>query len=110
MKITGMDQLQKQLKKIEKEMKDSVEGEVPFDQLFSDEFMSKNSKFNTITEFFDKSPIEIKSQEDFDNLEKSKLDTYTNENTHYPYWLDFAQAAAKEYAAKKLKSLGFDVN
>lgn len=110
MKINGLDELQKQLKKIEKEVQSSLNGEIPLDQIFSREFMRKNSNFSSIKEFFDKAPFDVQNQKDFEQLDEAELDKYTRENTKYSYWQDFFEAAGNDYAAKKLKSLGFDVN
>ncbi|GGF86808.1 hypothetical protein [Paenibacillus aceti] len=102
MKITGLNDLEKQLKRITENIKKQVDGEVKFEELFNADFMSANTSFSNITEFFDNSPFQIKTQEDFESIDESKLDEYVLEYTKFKSWTEMKQAAGAIYVKKKL--------
>lgn len=102
MKITGLNNLEKQLKRITENIKKQVEGEVKFEDLFNHDFMSSNTDFSNITDFFDRSPFQIKTQEDFESIDESKLDEYVLESTRFQSWTEMKQAAGAIYVKKKL--------
>lgn len=102
-KITGMKDLEKSLKRIEKKIQDQVSGEVTFDVLFNKRFMKLYTKFNDIEEFFQASPFNIQSQEDFENINEAELDKYVSEHTKFRTWEDMNKKALEEYVKSKLK-------
>ncbi|MBA2874323.1 hypothetical protein [Thermaerobacillus caldiproteolyticus] len=100
-KMDGFDDLQKFFKNLEKKAKDAS-GKVSFPELFNPDFMTAFTKFKSIDEFFEKSPFDIKSKEDFRNLNESELDNYVKENTRFSSWKEMMNEAGKRYMAKKL--------
>lgn len=105
MEIKGMRDLERQLKKIEKAVQKEVDGEVAFSEIFNEAFMREHTKFESIDEFFDKSPFEINNNEDLEAVDESKLDVYVQENSSFDSWETFHSTAGKAYVEKKLKKL-----
>jgi|SRR5690625_517308 len=103
--MKGMKGLEKQLKRVGKEAKKEVDGKVSLIDLFSNDFLKKNTDFNTFESFIEDLPVKLKEQKDLDNLDKSKVDPFIKEKTKYNSWDDFAQAAANRHAKKKLDNL-----
>ncbi|MED4581863.1 hypothetical protein P9578_03620 [Brevibacillus choshinensis] len=102
-KITGLGDLEKQLKNLEKKIQEAVNGNVKFSDLFTDEFMSRYTKFNNIDEFWDNSSFEFESKEEFEQINDDELDEYVKQHTEFSSWDDMKSRAAKEYITKKLK-------
>ena len=100
-KMDGFDDLQKFFKNLEKKAKDAS-GEASFSELFNPDFMTAFTNFKSIDEFFEKSPFDINTQEDFENLNESELDNYVKENTRFSSWEEMMNEAGKRYIAKKL--------
>ncbi len=88
--ISGLGDIQKQLSKVQKEIEKAVNGEAKLDEIFTDDFMRKNTKFNTIDDFFDNSPFKVKTINDYQALDDKELDPYVAENTNFNNWNDFA--------------------
>lgn len=99
----GMDSLQKQLDgMIRKANALDGENKVKFSELFSGEFMRKNTSYNSINDFFDATGLKVDSQQDFDDLSEDVLDVKVQQLTKYKTWKDFAGEAAADYFTKKL--------
>lgn len=96
-----------QFKKVGDKIKKTVEGSVQLSDLFTESFMQENTKFSSIEEFFEKSPFEVESAEDFASIDSSELNGYVSQNTKFDSWGDFSNTAGKEYAIGRLKESGF---
>ena len=102
-KIDGFDELEKQLKKIEDSVNEHAgTTEVGFDELFNPSFMKSYTDFNNMDEFFDKSPFEVETNEDFEKLDESELDLYVDKITRFSSWEEMLHKAGELYYAKKL--------
>jgi len=97
------EEIQRKIQKVT----DEVNGEHDLNIIFSPDFIQATTKFTDISEFFEKSPFEVKTQEDFSELPEDALDGFTNENTDFATWTDFKTEAGKNFAAKKFKEHGF---
>lgn len=73
-----------------------------FEEIFTNQFMSKNTNSSTIEGFFNESPFEIDSQKDFDELPETELDKYVSEKTIFSSWSDMLGSASEKFLAKKL--------
>ncbi|WP_338709050.1 hypothetical protein [Paenibacillus amylolyticus] len=102
MKITGLNNIEKQLKKISENVKKQVEGPVRFDEMFNTTFMNENTDFGNINDFFENSPFEMKSQLDLENINERELDDYVAANTKFKLWSEMKQAAGVIYVKNKL--------
>ena len=95
---SNIDELTNELEKLHdetKKQKDKLSNGISLDELFTQNFMKKYTKFSNINDFFDNSPFDIKNQSDFDNLDEDKLDKYINNETTFSNWQDFAGKAAE---------------
>ena len=99
-KITGLDELEKQLDKLS-QAADELDGEhsVSFGVLFNPEFMSRNTQFQTIDEFTERSSFDFS---DIESIDEAQLDKFIAEHTSFESWEDMKASAAQEWAAKKL--------
>lgn len=103
----GMDKLTKQLKQVEKQAKEAVDGEVKLDQLFTEKFMSENTKVNNMQEFIDASPLSEESIEDVEQFNTPEMDEFVKNQTKFDSWSDILQAASNNHVADMLKNAGF---
>lgn len=103
MKLEGFDDLERQLRNLEKKIKSQVEGEVSLGELFTPAFMAKHTDFQSIDEFFKESSFEVNSQEDFETINLDELNNYVAKRTRFRDWGHMKQKAAEEYVRNKLK-------
>lgn len=101
--IKGLDKIQDELKAMEEKAKElSGEQEVSFEELFTHEFMLKNTRYNTLDELFQAADLNIETNEDFDNLPQEELDAGIQKVTKFKSWKDFIGEAATNYFAKRM--------
>ena len=102
-KFDGLDKLQKELKKMERNAK-KLNGthQIPLNELFTSSFMRKHTKFSSIDAFFKASGFKADTQEDFEAIPDSELDKFVAKNTKFRTWEDMLGEAGSEYALKKL--------
>lgn len=102
-KMNGLDDLIKSFEKMEKNAKE-LDGNhnIPLGDLMNEKFMSKNTKFATIDDFFENSPFTVETDEDFDSIDKDELDEYVQENTKFSSWEDMLEYATEFYSESKL--------
>lgn len=93
--MRGFDKLRKKAKEL------SGTKRVKLSQLFNIEFMRKNTRFSSVEEMFEKSGLEIESEEDIKKNEKA-WDEFIKTNTNYAGWEAMLKAATEEYIKKKL--------
>lgn len=103
MKIKGLDKLQKEIKKLEENAK-KMDGHnfIPFNELFSYEFMSKNTNFDSIDDFFRGANVEINTQEEFEELDERVLDDAVVRFTQYSSWDEIIHEAGAIYVQEQL--------
>ncbi len=93
MTVKGLKNLEKQLKKLENNVKNLPSGNnVELDKLFTNKFMSKNTNFKSFEEFTDHFKI---TQERFDKMENSELDVIIKEHTKFESWQHFIDSAVE---------------
>ena len=102
-KITGLDKLEKQLKKMEKGAKElSQTKKVPFSELFPTSFMQKYTSFSSMNELLEAGGFHIESEEDFKAIPDDAFDKHIATTTNFKNWEDMLREASSQYAAKKL--------
>ena len=102
-KMEGFDKLQKKLKDLERNIK-NLEGEqaIPFNELFTQDFIKRNSHFETLDDMFKQSGFSINSQEDFKNIPDKEWDNFIAGNTKFKNWKEMLDAAVNEWVKRKL--------
>ena len=102
-KIDGLDDLQKQLKKMEKGARELSETkQVSFGELFTASFMRKYTPFSSLDDFLTAGGFKAESQEDFEAIPDSELDKYIATTTNFNSWDDMLGEATTQYVSKKL--------
>ena len=91
----GLDKLQKKAEDL------SGTNHVKLLDLFNVGFMSKNTSFSSVEEMFEKSGLEIKSEEDIEKNQEV-WDEFIKTNTNYAGWEAMFKAATAEWLKKEL--------
>lgn len=76
--------------------------ELQLNELFTDSFMKKNTKFSSLDEMLDKSPFTIETQQDFESIPDDLWDDFVRENSKFFNWEEMQQEATNIYVAKQL--------
>lgn len=101
MKIEFDDsEMRKLTRDLEKKAK-AISGEVSFSELFSSEFMVKNTKFSDLDSFF--AACGIHTSDDFKAFPGADLDVFVRDNSQFASWEDMQVKAGKDYAVRKFK-------
>ncbi|MFJ8064863.1 hypothetical protein ACIQYS_09540 [Psychrobacillus sp. NPDC096426] len=97
LKITGINNL----KKLQRNLKElSNTSTVPMTTLLTDDFLLKNTKFNSFDEFDDQ---EIFSKyPTFEEIPDDEMDNFIIENSNFDSWQEMLDTAYGEYIKKKL--------
>ncbi|NPV63624.1 MAG: hypothetical protein HPY61_13555 [Methanotrichaceae archaeon] len=80
----------------------SGEHVIPFNNLFTSEFMNNYTDFDSIDNLIRSSCFPIRSSEDIENLPSDEWNRYIQKHTRFSSWDEMVQTAAKEYFAKKI--------
>ena len=89
--LSGLDQLEKNLEKLDGEHEVTGEGLLP------DQFIRENTNFQTRSAFLEASGI--KSQED---MSTDAFDHFVAANTRFANWQEMLEAAGAEWATRQL--------
>lgn len=97
--ITGLEDLDKALNSIVDSAK-SLDGEYSFEEIFTKEFMLKNTSEKSINDFFEKHNIPFNS-EDFEDFPETELDEIVKQSTKFESWESMFQSAIDELIDRK---------
>lgn len=102
-KIDGLNQLETQLKKMEKGAKElNGTKHVSFSELFPPSFMRKYTHFSSMNALLEAGGFNIESQEDFEAIPDDVFDKHIAATTHFENWENMLSEATTQYALKKL--------
>lgn len=102
-KITGLDKLERQLKQMEKGVKELERtNHVSFSELFTPTFMIKYTSFSSIDELLQAGGFKADSQEAFEAIPDDLLDKHISTITKFNSWEEMLGEATEQYALKKL--------
>ncbi|OOE81419.1 hypothetical protein BZG72_11170 [Salinivibrio sp. PR6] len=102
-KITGMDSLQKKLKKMADGARElDGQHQVAIPDLLTESFLAKHTKFTNAQELFDNSGFKIDSPEDFKAIPDDEWDQYISSVSSFESWNEMLQSATAEYAKRKM--------
>lgn len=105
MKFKGKNNLSKRLDQISKNARelDGKSQNFKSDDLFNEAFMKKHSSFDSFEKFIDECPLEVVSQEQFDELQDSdEFNEYVAKETTFESWEDMVQNAGFEQISKQI--------
>ncbi|PAC96371.1 MULTISPECIES: hypothetical protein [Bacillus subtilis group] len=99
----GFKEFDRKLKKMQQKASElEKRQELQLNELFTDSFMKKNTKFSSLDEMLDKSPFIIETQQDFESIPDDLWDDFVRENSKFFNWEEMQQEAANIYVAKQL--------
>ncbi|MGO2961617.1 MAG: hypothetical protein ACTIDE_03390 [Carnobacterium maltaromaticum] len=99
----GFNDLEKHLNEMSKAAEDlNGENEIPFEELFTDNFISSNTNFPTMEAFTKASGLDFSNQEAFEAIDENILDTFVSSNSIFDSWADMLGKASDSWIAKKL--------
>jgi hypothetical protein len=103
LKITGLDNLTKNLQDLDKKAK-ALQGThpIPLDELLTPAFVSKHTRFASAEDLFEASGFRIESQEDFAAIPDDKWDEFIRSVSPFSDWHAMLEAAVGPWTAKKL--------
>ena len=101
-KITGLNEVQKKLDDLTKNIESLNNSEVRFDKLFNQSFMNKYTKCETIDDFFKSGGFLLESEDDFKNIPEKKLDDHVKKNTTFNSWEEMISEASNLYISDKI--------
>jgi hypothetical protein len=104
-KIDGFDDLSKQLKKISKQVEKESQYSGELSEILNDNFIGRNTNFNSYQEFMQSLPIDISEEENLQSIENTLLDTHILEQSKFSTWNKLINTAAEEFMAERLKKI-----
>lgn len=104
MKITGLKEFQKKLDKLASNIKALDENNnVPLNEVLNDQFISKHTKFTSLSELIERSGFNVQSAEDFYAIPDDKWDEYIKSISRFSGWKEMLRNATELWAVKKLR-------
>lgn len=102
-KIDGLDDLQKDLKQLERNARSiGQRRSIDLYKLLSNRFLRRHTKFSSLDQLFDESPLDVKTQKDLDTLNEQELDEFIRKSTKFRSWEDILDNALGEWAEAEL--------
>lgn len=101
--IEGFEELADELDRLGDRVQ-SVDGgnTVPIQELFPVDFMTTYTEFGSIEQFFEESPWDVETDEDFERIPEGKFDAYVDDHTGFSSWEAMLSAAAREWVSRRL--------
>lgn len=100
--ITGIDKLEKRINKMTETAESINNSKVNFNELFTTDFMNRNTDVASIDQLVKNAGYTVNSQEDFEAIPEEPWDKYVNTHTKFSDWHDMISTAGQEYVVKKL--------
>lgn len=102
-KISGFDDLQKELKQMQRAAKE-LDGthKVPFSELFTSGFMRKYTPFDSLDTLLEVGGFQAETSEEFDAIPDEALDKHIAATTKFSSWEEMLDTASEEYVTRKL--------
>ncbi|MFW6027153.1 MAG: hypothetical protein ACOCRX_12530 [Candidatus Woesearchaeota archaeon] len=101
--MEGFDELQKNLKKLQNKAEElDGRNNIPFDELFNNNFMRRYTNYNSIDEMIEESNFKVETEEDFKKISEDDWDEFIKKNTKFDNWQQMINKAGEEWVAKKL--------
>lgn len=100
-KMTGFDEMKRKLETLQRRAQ-SLNGPVPFEDLFPPEFMRRYTDFKSIDEMLGAFGTPIMSTEDFERIPGADWNAYVTGKTRFTSWDEMQSKAGHEYAERRL--------
>lgn len=101
--VNGFDEAAKELQDLAERARE-LEGErkVELSELFDHGFLSRETRFQKISELFAAAGVIVEDQEALDNLHSEKLDSFVRSESQFESFDDMVENAGVEYYADRL--------
>jgi hypothetical protein len=101
--IKGLKEIERKLNNLSNRAQ-SIDGkdQIPFDELFTNSFISRCSEYSSVEELFSASGFKIDTQEDFEVIPDKEWDEFIRKNTIYANWDEMLQAAGADWVSRKM--------
>ena len=100
--IKGLKEAQDKLKKLADDAEKLDGQSVPLSEVLTDEFVQKNSPFDSLDNLIKASGYTVESQEDLEAIPDEEWDRFISENTDFDSWQEMIDSAGAIYAKNKL--------
>jgi len=101
--IKGLDKLNNQLDRMAKKTESlSKKSSVSFEELFTDGFIKKHSKYSSFKEFAAAGGFDVSSADSFKAIPDKEWDVWIAQSSDLSGWQDMQQTAAVAFAKKQL--------
>ena len=100
-KMTGLDEMKRKLERLHRRAR-SLNGPVPFEELFPPEFMRRYTDYKTIDEMIAAVGTPVRSTDDFERIPSDVWESIVRGKTRFNTWDDMQRKAGEEYAARRL--------
>ena len=99
-----IDKFIRQIESIRRNL-EQLEGEhsIPLNELFNDEFMLRNTDFDSIDALFKSSGFKVESQDDFEAIPDEPWNVFILEHTRFSSWEEMRNAAVTAWAHRQLE-------
>ncbi|QZP39367.1 hypothetical protein [Halobaculum magnesiiphilum] len=77
------------------------QNEIPFEQLFTEEFMQLYTEFDSFEALLEASQWDVEDEDDFEAIPEDEFDTYVDEHTDFPSWEVMSQTAAQRFLERQ---------
>jgi len=78
------------------------ENEIPFTELFPEQFMRLYTEFDSMEAFLDASQWQVDTQEELREIPDEPFDEYVSEHTDFPNWEVMYEAATQRFLDRRL--------
>lgn len=93
--IEGLEELKRNLNELGNEV-ENLPKKLKLKDLFTTDFITKNTKFASLDDMFNSSGFVIESQEDFDKIPYDEWNNFIKNHTNFSSWEEILQTAYKE--------------
>lgn len=97
-KTEGFDELEKELKRLERNVSKPAEefnGDVGLEKLLDADFIKKHTKFDNADSWLTAGGFTFETQEEYDNLDENELDSYVRNSSDFSSWQAMLESAAE---------------
>lgn len=100
--FNGLDKMISRIEKIGKDAEELNGKKIKMNELFTPEFMNKNTSFSSLNEMFEAGNFNVESWDDFKNIPEDEIDKHISQNSVFQSWEEMQKTATSQYVAKKL--------
>lgn len=93
MKVSGTTNFSSQIEAYTNKLKQLESISLGVDEVMTDDFIQRNTRFDNFDSFMDESGFEYKTQEQFEAIPDELMDEYVSKNSSFKSWSDMFSAA-----------------